>query len=198
MKSVLWSVVHSTHHRRSNSAQCALHWRPMRDREQEIENMEIVDSNFEKDLEENIEIIRNFMREYSNIIIKYETLFPNTNNLFGEQNEKLKRVSLKMMEKLQAIKQQKVKIREYEEKENILSKKQNQKQEKENSFLAVYENLKERALLFKQKLEITIDELSDNQIMERLNNMKTLDDNFNKILDLISELKKASPPDHEI
>ena len=65
--------------------------------------------------------------------------------------------------------------------------------EKIRTFDAIFDNIKERAYLLKDKYVIPLDDLDDSQILEKETELKYLDSDFSKILDLITELCKNFP-----
>ena len=65
--------------------------------------------------------------------------------------------------------------------------------EKIHAFDAIFENIKERAYLLKDKYELPLSELNDSQILEKETELKSLDSEFSRILDLITELSKNYP-----
>ena len=73
-----------------------------------------------------------------------------------------------------------------------------EQQEKINNFRGVFTNIRERAQLLKSKYEIRVESLTDNQVLEKLKSIRDLDDDFNKILDLICELIKVRPTNYEM
>ena len=65
--------------------------------------------------------------------------------------------------------------------------------EKIRAFDAIFDNIKERAYILRDKYEISLFELDDSQILEKETELKSLDSEFSKILDLITELSKNCP-----
>ena len=64
------------------------------------------------------------------------------------------------------------------------------------TFIGISENIKERAALMESKCLISLDELSDSQILEKMQDRKMLDSEYNQILDWITELVKVCPSDY--
>ena len=62
-----------------------------------------------------------------------------------------------------------------------------------NIFNGIFDNIKERGLLFEAKCKIPLSTLSDAEILEKAKDAKNLDNKFNEILGWITELVKASP-----
>ena len=69
--------------------------------------------------------------------------------------------------------------------------------EKIDAFDGIFANITERALLIKCKCSIPVKTLPDCQILEKINDAKMLDKEFNDILDWITELKKVSPSNYK-
>ena len=65
------------------------------------------------------------------------------------------------------------------------------------TFIGTSENIKERVALMESKCLISLDELSDFQILEKMQDSKMLDSDYNQILDWITELVKVSPSDYD-
>ena len=70
-------------------------------------------------------------------------------------------------------------------------------EEKMNSFCGIFENIMERNLLLEEKCDISLSSVSDSEILEKAKHAKILDNEFNKILDWITELIKARPTNYQ-
>ena len=65
-------------------------------------------------------------------------------------------------------------------------------------FHGIFENIRERSLLFEQNCDVSvISQLDDSQIIHRVKNKGSLDLAYNEILDWITQLIEASPPEYD-
>ena len=65
-------------------------------------------------------------------------------------------------------------------------------------FHGLFKNISEHTLILKSKCCISLEILSDSQILVKLKDAKTLDSEYNEILHRITELVKVSPPDYKV
>ena len=180
--------------------------------DQDLKIMFEDNSEFVEDLNRNINVVRGYIHEYSNVMIKVENLFTvEEYNLefystYINKNTMMNDFIREMFEKIKIIKHNEIEIQKQKEEttrksEIELRTEESEKQknvtvEKINVFNGIFSNIQERTCLLREKLEISVADLTDVQIMEKQKDIKVLDTEFNKILDLITELIKCSPPDY--
>ena len=171
------------------------------------------DSSFIENLDRNISTVRGFIQEYSYICAQIEN-FLGTDEYDHKHAEKFEKHNAlmndyvrEMNKKIQSIKFREIELKEQNEK--LKSLREEEKRAKENeirnkeklakisTFIGVFSNIKERAYLLKSKYELALNELTDSQILEKEKDVKTLNGEFHKILDLITELIRASPADYD-
>ena len=65
------------------------------------------------------------------------------------------------------------------------------------TFIDIFETIKERVALMESKCLISLDEHSDSQILEKMEDSIMFDSEYNQILDWITELVKVSSSDYD-
>ena len=174
----------------------------------DLVQMRHVDSNFVEDLQQNIGTIRGFMQEYSSLFAQMEHIFPPAefapySQLYETHMRIMNDLMLEMMEKVKNIRSEESQAKDDSETsrrlhQHVLCDEKHERDERMNfekirAFDAIFENIKERAYLLKDKYELSLSDLSDSQILEKETELKSLDSEFSRILDLITELSKNYP-----
>ena len=178
----------------------------------DLAQMRHVNSEFVDDLQQNIGTIRGFIEEYSNLFVQIENTFPPLeftpySHLYEKHMRIMNDLMVEMMEKVKNIRSEDTQAKINSEtsrrlREHVLCDEKHERDErihfeKIRAFDAIYDNIKERAYLLKDKYEISLSELDDSQILEKETELKALDSEFSKILDLITELCKNCPHGYE-
>ena len=178
----------------------------------DLAQMRHVNSEFVDDLQQNIGTIRGFIEEYSNLFVQIENTFPPLeftpySHLYEKHMRIMNDLMVEMMEKVKNIRSEDTQAKINSEtsrrlREHVLCDEKHERDErihfeKIRAFDAIYDNIKERAYLLKDKYEISLSELDDSQILEKETELKALDNEFSKILDLITKLCKNCPLEYE-
>ena len=174
----------------------------------DLAQMRQVNSEFVDDLQQNIGTIRGFIEEYSNLFVQIENTFPPSeftpySHLYEKHMQIMNDLMVQMMEKVKHIRSEDSQAKISSEtakrlREHVLCDEKHERDErvhfeKIRAFDAIFDNIKERAYLLKDKYEISLSDLDDSQILEKETELKSLDSEFSKILDLITELSKNCP-----
>ena len=174
----------------------------------DLAQMRQVDSGFVDDLQQNIGTIRGFIEEYSSLFVQIENTFPpaeftSYSDMYEKHMQIMNDLMVQMMEKVKNIRSEETRAKSSSEtakrlREHVLCDEKHERDErmhfeKIRTFDAIFDNIKERAYLLKDKYVIPLDDLDDSQILEKETELKYLDSDFSKILDLITELSKNFP-----
>ena len=169
--------------------------------EQDLTNMVEQNSDFVEDIERNVTDIKELIKGYSELFVRIE-------NVFGEEfsetyHQQIFKMNKLVREFMDLAKQKKLFDVKFKEENDHLKNLREEKlrnierEENIHTFNGIFENIRERALVLKSKCIISLEELSDSQVLERMKDVKSFDSEYNEILNWITELIKVSPSDYK-
>ena len=165
----------------------------------ELENMYLKGSHpgFIEDIEKNVNRAYELIQGYTEIFIRIEEEgkefleeFSNSHEFYSEKlNEYIKDAK----NIIQNIKENNMMIAEDKRMSDEMAKFEREKRQKISMCLDVYESICERICNLELKCNIEIKDLTDNEILERKNELRMFDGYFNDLLDRILNLSKLNP-----
>ena len=164
---------------------------------QELDNMSEEESVFLEDLDRNISVSQNLLREYTEIFVKIEEVGNDFrkqfSNAYEEQCLKLNTFIKKTRKKMQSIRTDDLKVLE----ENRVSKKIDdsncEKIRKISCCKNMYENICDRLSNLENKCFDDMSRFTDIQLLEMKKDVKYIDSGFNDILDRITTFCGSNP-----
>ena len=172
----------------------------------EIRNIREKGSTLPDELEKHLCVVRHLKTAHSELFTRVENAFGldfqgNFGESFCSQRDYLNDVIRSLMEDITQKKLEKVKIDERASRLQSLREEEKHAWDVEKrvaKFHGIFENIRERGLLFEQNCDVNvIAQLDDSQIIQRVKNKGSLDLAYNEILDWITQLIEASPPEYE-
>ena len=164
---------------------------------QEFDIMSEVDSVFLEDLDENISHAQKLLHGYTEIFVKIEELGEEFRSEFGDIYDKFcSKLNTFIIETRKNV--QKIKITDLREIEGIKLSKEKEKYDHEKRKKIIYcenlyDNICDRLSNIEARSTHDISNLPDNQLLEMKKYMKTVDSNFNEVLDRITKFSEANP-----
>ena len=164
---------------------------------QELDNMSEEESVFLEDLDRNISVSQNLLREYTEIFVKIEEVGNDFrkqfSNAYEEQCLKLNTFIKKNSKKMLSIRTDDLKVLE----ENRVSKKIDdsncEKIRKISCCKNMYENICDRLSNLENKCFDDMSRFTDIQLLEMKKDVKYIDSGFNDILDRITTFCGSNP-----
>ena len=163
----------------------------------EIETFYLEDSFFIQDVEKNIDTIDKYSVEYSALFLSIEEMGEDFLNLFGDkfqtQCDEMNKFARFMKKRVQEVRMTEQKFAFQQQKEDEEAKLDREKTAKIKVCESLFENVKERISLLKQKCVVDLRKASDSSVLDLRKNVKDFDSEFNDVLDRITELGKSYP-----
>ena len=162
-------------------------------------------SSFVDDIQRDISNIKELRKYYLELNIRIENVFGEEYQkefleIYNQQDKLMNDFVRLSTQKVQERREDDLRFSKENEKVNNLREEETRNREHEekiNSFCGIFDNIKERNLLLEEKCNISLCSLSDSEILEKAKDAKILDNEFNKILDWITELIKARPTKYQ-
>ena len=158
---------------------------------QDLANISEKCTEFVENMEKSIIDIKNLMRGYSELFIRIEDTFGDDfdkefKGVYAKKNLKMNNLIRELMDRIHEKKVNDVKKKDQNDREkNLQGEKSNARkmEQRIGTFIGISENIKERVALMESTCLISLDELSDSQILEKIQDSKMLDSEYNQILD---------------
>ena len=167
----------------------------------EIKALYAANSQFVEDLEKGVIVAQKLEVELSQVFVKIETCGQDFCAEFGSNfdvmSDHIKTFVANSRERIKGIKSQD----QQKEKERISSSEREKtdrlRREKVVKCKIVFDNIEERFECLESKCSLDVKKLSDPDLLSRKKDMKSLDSDFNDILDRITKLSEHNPNEFE-
>ena len=167
----------------------------------EIKALYAANSQFVEDLEKGVIVAQKLEVELSQVFVKIETCGQDSCAEFGSNfdvmSDHIKTFVANSRERIKGIKSQD----QQKEKERISSSEREKtdrlRREKVVKCKIVFDNIEERFECLESKCSVDVKKLSDPDLLSRKKDMKSLDSDFNDILDRITKLSEHNPNEFE-
>ena len=159
----------------------------------EIGNHPVVIEDLEKSVNRAYELIQGYMEIFIRIEEEGKEFLEEFRDSHEIYSDKLNEYIKGTKKIIQNTKQNNMQIEEDKRMSDEKAKFEREKSQKISICLDVYESICERISILELKCNIEIKDLTDNEILEKKNELRTFDGNFNDLLDRILNLSKLNP-----
>ena len=165
--------------------------------QEEVEALYQEDTQFISDIKTNVTSVKQLAQSYSEIFVRIEELSEEFQDQFGSQYEaqshNMNKFIRSMKKNIQTLKKQDLQAQEEYKVSIEMDKLAREKNMKICISNNLHDNVCERMSCLELKCSKIIEDLSDSQILEIRKDIKTLDSDFNNILDRVTKLSESNP-----